>query len=270
MSEQTNPAPVPAVVPASLPPVTPLVSPTVSVAPVATKSGSNTLLIVILVILGIVVICCGGSVVAWFVARAQLTNWAEGVGIDLATITNDTNSDTENNDSNNDDSADDTDNTDDHDEDGSACTTLDGEEGVWHIENDEDEDGKIDRSECEAEVVAPDTGTITGTLMFPSEFYPDDLEVCAEDPVSGALYDCVGYEIGAYSGLAEYTMELPEGDYYVYAQTSTGGYSGYKAYYSEFVECGMDVSCLDHTPIEVEVTIGDIVYGVDASDWYVY
>ena len=254
MAEQTaSPTPVPAPTPV----------PTPAPAPVAAKSGSKTLLIVVLVILGIVLLCCGGTVVAWFVARAQVTSWAEDMGIDLSNWADeiDTSSDTD---------ADSDEDEEDEDEDGSACTTSAGEDGIWYIENDEDEDGRIDRSECEAEVIAPDTGTITGTLMFPSEFYPDDLEVCAEDSTTGDLYDCVGHKIGAYSGLAEYEMELPEGDYYVYAQTDSGAYSGYKAYYSEFVECGLSVDCDDHTPIEVHVNAGDTEYGIDASDWYVY
>lgn len=189
-----------------------------------------------------------------------MIDWADSLGVSLEQYADEI--EDANNDANN---ADDEDET---DEDGSSCITFDGEDGTWYIENDFDDDGKIDTEECEPDEVAPTTGFVTGTIYFPSEFYPDDLEVCAEEVVSGDLVDCVSYEMGTYSGLAEYILELPEGDYYIYGQTDSGMYSGYKAYYNEFVECGMAVGCNDHTPIEVTITAGDTEYNVSPSDWY--
>ena len=44
-----------------------------------------------------------------------------------------------------------------------------------------------------------------------------------------------------------------------------------KAYYSEFVTCGMNTKvCLSHEPITVSVTTEVIIENINPWDWYVY
>lgn len=257
--ESTTAVPATAATPATT--AVPVAQPAPS-APSAVPSApkpKNTLLIVLLVIIGLVVLCCGGTVVAWFVAKQQVSGWLENMGLDLSSISDDFNADEE---------EDDDDDLVEYDEDGSSCITTDGAEGIWYIHNDFDGDGKIDADECEPIQTEADTGFIEGTLMFPSEFYPSDLEVCAEDSLSGIAISCTDdFEIGTSSGLYEYSMELPVGDYYVYAHAASLSPT-YKAYYSEFVVCGLEGLCHDHTPVKVSVTEGSTTKDVDASDWY--
>lgn len=62
-----------------------------------------------------------------------------------------------------------------------------------------------------------------------------------------------------------YKLKVSPGSYYVYAQLPDGVY---KAYYSEFVPCGLSINCPSHEPVEVEVSAGETVTGVDPQDWY--
>lgn len=41
-----------------------------------------------------------------------------------------------------------------------------------------------------------------------------------------------------------------------------------RAYYSDFVICGLDAKCRSHKPIVVEVTAGAAVKSVHPQDWY--
>jgi hypothetical protein len=64
-------------------------------------------------------------------------------------------------------------------------------------------------------------------------------------------------------------MRVPVGNYYVYAMTNlVKGREDYKAYYSEFVICGLNVNCESHEPIIVTVTAGETTSKIDPSDWY--
>jgi hypothetical protein len=110
------------------------------------------------------------------------------------------------------------------------------------------------------------TGTLEGTLKYPAEAMPPNLRVCAED--SATKHDIC--TTGALHG--SYTLSVPVGSYYVYAIfDSTPGFgsmAGYKAYYSEFVTCGLQASCPSHAPILVHVTAGADIQHIDPNDWY--
>ncbi len=116
--------------------------------------------------------------------------------------------------------------------------------------------------------VLPQTGTIEGSLSFPSEGIPADLKVCAET-LLGVQFECTSTHIqdSKYTYGSGYKLELPPGKYYVYAQAPSFN-SNYKAYYSEFVTCGLSINCPSHKPIEVEVTSGATLTGIDPQDWY--
>ena len=109
------------------------------------------------------------------------------------------------------------------------------------------------------------SGTITGSVSFPSEVIPD-MEVCAENVNSDQeictteILEEVSYTFGK-----GYRLDVPAGTYTVYAKLPN---DSYKAYYNEFVTCGLMASCTSHEPIPVEVEVGDIITGIDPQDWY--
>jgi hypothetical protein len=106
----------------------------------------------------------------------------------------------------------------------------------------------------------PATGTITGSLSFPSDYLPEDLQVCARDVASGEQY-CDAEKSGT-----AYRLELAAGRYTVWSQT--GDAPGTQAFYSRFITCGQSVDCADHSPVTVEVGAGQTVEGIDPGDWY--
>lgn len=110
------------------------------------------------------------------------------------------------------------------------------------------------------------SGTIEGSLSFPSEGIPENLEVCAENQDTKEVY-CTDEHIqdSKYTYGIGYTLNVPAGIYLVYALDPSGDY---KAYYSEFVTCGLSVNCPSHEPIPVEVKAGETTSDVDPQDWY--
>jgi hypothetical protein len=60
-------------------------------------------------------------------------------------------------------------------------------------------------------------------------------------------------------------LELDPGSYYVYAQLPG---DPYKAYYDEFVTCGLKFGCPSHKPIEVVVKAGVNLTAINPHDWY--
>lgn len=116
-----------------------------------------------------------------------------------------------------------------------------------------------------------DTGqemaTIQGSLSYPSEIIPEDMEVCAQDIDNSEIYcefeklesDRFDYGVG-------YRLQVPGGHYYVYAYIPERPEQ--KAYYNEFVECGLSANCPSHEKIVVEVESGELVTGINPQDWY--
>lgn len=110
-------------------------------------------------------------------------------------------------------------------------------------------------------------GVIQGTLSYPSEGIPDDMVVCAEQvDVTNKVCTTKWKQMpGNGSGLG-YELPVPAGTYVVYAYLESN--AGYKAYYSDFVTCGLSVNCSSHEPIEVEVGANETVEKVNPHDWY--
>lgn len=102
-------------------------------------------------------------------------------------------------------------------------------------------------------------GTIQGTLSYPSEGIPDNMQVCAET-LHQAQIKCVQGQNSVYS------LEVDPGTYFVYAYLPDN--PTLKAYYSEFVTCGLMAECPSHAPIEVIVAAGDNILDIDPADWY--
>ena len=104
-------------------------------------------------------------------------------------------------------------------------------------------------------------GKLTGSLSFPSDYIPKDLRVCAE-AVAGSEQYCSAQISGD-----SYVLEVPEGEYRVFAQTAE--MPGQRAYYSEFVECGYYSWCPSHEPVKVKIEEGETRNRVNPGDWYV-
>jgi hypothetical protein len=122
---------------------------------------------------------------------------------------------------------------------------------------------------------APRPGVIEGSLSYPSEFIPPDMTISAENLATQKIYSTHRHlKAKKYHYQVGYRLEVPPGDYHVFAQLPDpakygAGYSrDYRAYYSEFVKCGMSVDCTSHAPITVKVKGGETVGGIDPMDWY--
>lgn len=111
-----------------------------------------------------------------------------------------------------------------------------------------------------------ETGTIEGSLSYPSEGIPEDMFVCAET-LQGVQVACTDEHVEGekYEYGLGYMLEVDPGTYYVYAQLPD---NDYKAYYTEFVPCGLTVECESHEKIEVTVESGEVTSNIDPIDWY--
>jgi hypothetical protein len=118
-------------------------------------------------------------------------------------------------------------------------------------------------------------GVIEGSLSYPSDFIPPDMTVCAENLATHKRF-CTNKHLKGkqYTYKLGYKLTLPPGDYHVYAylpysaKYGAGFPQDYRAYYSQFVKCGMRADCHDHSPITVTVRSGQRLQGVDPMDWY--
>ena len=128
---------------------------------------------------------------------------------------------------------------------------------------------------CPFAAAAPQTGVIEGSLSYPSEFIPPDMTVCAENLATKKIYSTNKHlKAKKYQYKVGYKLEVPPGDYHVYAYLPDPAKYGasyskdYRAYYSEFVKCGMTENCPSHEPVVVKVKSGETVSGIDPQDWY--
>ena len=109
------------------------------------------------------------------------------------------------------------------------------------------------------------TGTITGSLNYPSEGIPDDLEVCANNTITNETV-CTNDHVTSneYQHGVGYELIVPAGSYSVYSKLPD---SNYRAYYSEAVLCGLTIECTDHTPLVVKIGANQTVTA-NPHDWY--
>jgi hypothetical protein len=128
---------------------------------------------------------------------------------------------------------------------------------------------------CPGAAAPPQPGVIQGSLSYPSEFIPPDMTICAENQTTKQIVSTNRHvKSKKYTYKVGYQLTVPPGDYHVYAYLLDparygAGYSkDYRAYYSEFVKCGMTENCPSHAPILVRVKSGETVRGVDPMDWY--
>jgi len=112
------------------------------------------------------------------------------------------------------------------------------------------------------------TAIIEGSLGYPSDFIPLDMKICAENNKTGEEYCTVEHiKDEKYIYGEGYQITVPHGDYLVYATIPR--MQDQKAYYSEFVTCGIRAECPSHKPILISVEKGDAITNIDPMDWYV-
>jgi len=107
-------------------------------------------------------------------------------------------------------------------------------------------------------------GIISGSLIYPSDHIPEEMGVCAQRIDNPELTVCTNqikdsrfqYGVG-------YELSLDPGNYYVYSFLGDT-----KAYYTEFVLCGLKAECESHTKIPVVVTAGSRQDSILPQDWY--
>lgn len=134
---------------------------------------------------------------------------------------------------------------------------------------DEDEEESEDESTTpEEDTEIPQTATISGSVSYPSEYIPDTMTVCAENAFTYEEYCSESLiEDDSYVYGYGYALTVPAGSYYVYAVVPDLD-PEYKAYYDEYVTCGMSIECDSHLPIMVTVLAGQEATEVDPMDWY--
>jgi hypothetical protein len=111
------------------------------------------------------------------------------------------------------------------------------------------------------------SGSISGTLSYPAEGLPAMAIVAFH--VGGGTNDY--YYVVTQQGQSNYQIDnLPAGNYEVIAYSLGGGGfpSGLAGGYTQFVPCGMQASCSDHTLINVIVNGGQVTGNINPQDWY--
>jgi hypothetical protein len=124
-------------------------------------------------------------------------------------------------------------------------------------------EGSVPRPEGVVVPVLPPvsaTGSISGSLSFPSEFIPS-MQVVAFDVNNGGWYTFLTAE-----GSGTYQIDnLPVGTYFIVSYLVGQDYGGG---YSAAVPCGLSVECTDHSLLAVEVVDGQVTSNINPGDWY--
>ena len=117
----------------------------------------------------------------------------------------------------------------------------------------------------------PSLGTISGRMSYPSDGIPASMVACAENIQTGAA-KCTKSRTG-WTSRVSYSLQLPAGRYHVYARISAqdenaGDLARERAYYTEYMKCGMAAHCNSHRRIVLEVKPGETITGITVGDWW--
>ncbi len=107
-------------------------------------------------------------------------------------------------------------------------------------------------------------GFIKGDMTYPSDAIPDNMVACAEN-VETTETTCTKKRSGWQAGV-NYSLRVPPGRYYVYAVLLEDVKS--RAYYTDFIVCGMLERCKSHQRIVLEVKAGENLTGIKVGDWW--
>ena len=127
----------------------------------------------------------------------------------------------------------------------------------------------LDPQQLPSQAGAP--GTIEGTTMYPSEFNPSQ-RVCAQSVTDPTYERCTDAPEQSGPDAPRFSIKVAPGTYHVYAflrnPSDLGLTESTRAYYTEFVTCGLLASCPSHARIEVVVGSGQTVVDIRPHDWY--
>jgi len=119
----------------------------------------------------------------------------------------------------------------------------------------------------------PMPGVITGTTLYPSDFNPAQT-VCAQAVSDPSWTKCVDVPEQVSAVVPVFRIAVPAGVYWVYAvitdPADLGLQESPKAYFTQFVTCGLRFDCNDHSKIGVTVGSGQTVTDIWPHDWYVH
>ena len=115
---------------------------------------------------------------------------------------------------------------------------------------------------------APAVGIVEGSITYPGSAIPKELIVCATN-LDSPEDTCTANRISdpRFTIALGYRLALPPGTYEVYA--ALPGRSDLRGYYTEYVRCGGRPPCEDHTRIQISLSGGQTITGVDPTDWSV-
>jgi len=113
-------------------------------------------------------------------------------------------------------------------------------------------------------MVKPPSGSITGSISYPSEGIPN-MRVVAVNIKTGETFSTDVIDDNTYT-----LRDIPVGTYHVmaYLEDKSNAASAQGAGYSNAVPCGLKVNCTDHNLIDVEVEEGVIASDINPGDWY--
>ena len=118
---------------------------------------------------------------------------------------------------------------------------------------------------------APGKGIIKGKVIYPGEGIPTDMVLVAQSVETGEKFKKQlvkrNKELGFVAEM-NFSMRLKPGSYYLYVSSNYGPVKGVKAYYTQFITCGMHVNCKSHKKIPVQVEARKKIEGLIIGDWY--
>jgi hypothetical protein len=112
------------------------------------------------------------------------------------------------------------------------------------------------------------TGTISGIFAYPAEGNPA-VTIYAVSTTDRSVFFSVAIPRSTPGSTTKPPYSITgvrPGTYYLIAYTDGSDAAG--GAYTEFVKCGLNASCSDHTLIGVTVGAGQTVRDIDVSDWY--
>ena len=109
-------------------------------------------------------------------------------------------------------------------------------------------------------------GAISGLVGYPAEGHPG-MTVYAISTTDKTVWSSVEIPRGTDPAKPSYTISgVRPGTYNLFAAAEGNERTG--GAYTEYVKCGMNASCSDHTLIDVTVRAGETVRDIEVSDWY--